>query len=60
MRSDGYTWSPSEPARQKVYRRLYLRTKERLDLMNDTMNYMLVRIERLEERLDELDKSKTA
>jgi hypothetical protein len=51
-------WSPNEPARAQLYQRLYRRTKDRLDRMDDTIGHLLERIERLEQRLDELDKSK--
>jgi len=54
-----HPWSPNEPARQPAYRRLYVRMKERLDLLNDQMNYLLVRIERLEARLDKCKHDKT-
>jgi hypothetical protein len=47
-------WSPDEPARQQLYQRLYRRTKERLDRMDDTIGHLLERIERLERRLDEI------
>jgi len=46
------SWSPKEPARQRAYRRRYLRIKERFDRLDDTIAYMLTRIERLEARLD--------
>lgn len=52
-------FSPDEPARQKLYRRLYMRTKERLDRLDDVVGYLLARIERLEARLDECKHDKT-
>ena len=42
-----------EPARERSYRRLYIRTKHQLDRLDDTVNYLLTRIDRLEARLDE-------
>jgi len=46
-----HSYSLDEPARQKAYRRLYMRIKLQLDRHDDMLNYLLIRIERLEQKL---------
>lgn len=53
-------YSLAKPARQRVvYRQLYRRVNERLDRLDDSLSYLLVRIKRLEARLDEDEHDKT-
>jgi len=51
-------FSPEEPARQRVYRRLYLRTKQRLDRQDDILQYLMGRIDGLQKRFDKLEDEK--
>jgi len=55
MRADGRTHSPKEPARQKLYRRLYIHTKERLDNQDDLINFLIEETDRLRVRIEELE-----
>ncbi len=55
MRKDGRTFSPAEPARQKLYRKFYLRTKIRLDRQDDVLMHLVQRIDKLQKRIEELE-----
>jgi len=52
------THSPDEPARQDAYRRLYLMMKRKLDAIEDSVTYLLGRIDKLQERMDKCNKSR--
>jgi hypothetical protein len=49
------TWSPDEPAREKGYRQLYLRTKRRFEELEGVVGYLLDNIEGLQRRLSQLE-----
>jgi BMFP domain-containing protein YqiC len=49
------TYSPDEPARQKIYRQLYWRTKHSLERYEDILNHVITRIEKLEQRVKRLE-----
>ena len=51
-------WSPSEPARQKPYRKFYWRTKHQFELIEDRLDYLLDYIDELKKRVDELEHKK--
>jgi hypothetical protein len=50
-------FSPDEPAREKLYRRLYVRTKLRLDHHDDVLMYLIERIDELQKRIEELERT---
>jgi hypothetical protein len=49
-------YSPHEPARQKLYRQFYQRTKLRLDRQDDVLMHLVRRIDKLQKRIEELER----
>jgi hypothetical protein len=56
MRKKRLKWSPDELARQPAYRKLYLRTKDDIDRLEDIVAYLRSQIAALRERLDYLER----
>jgi hypothetical protein len=48
-------WSTDEPARQQAYRRLYKQVKLKFDQIDDTVDFLLTKISRIEKRIHELE-----
>jgi hypothetical protein len=55
MCKDGRAYSPDEPARQKLYRQFYQRTKRQLDRQDDVLMHLVQRIDKLQKRIEELE-----
>jgi len=53
-------WSPDEPARQPEYRRLYLRTKMKLEAFEDVIVRMHDKVADLQRRVAQLEKRNDA
>jgi hypothetical protein len=48
-------YSSDEPAREKLYRHFYQRTKRRLDYQDDVLAYLVERIDKLQKRIEALE-----
>jgi hypothetical protein len=55
MRKDGRTWIKEEPARQSDYRRTYLHVKSKLDNMEDSIDFIMEKLKKLEKRVERLE-----
>jgi CII-binding regulator of phage lambda lysogenization HflD len=53
------SYSPNEPARLKAYRQLYLRIKDRLDRQDDVLMHLVQRIDKLQKRIEKLERRST-
>jgi hypothetical protein len=51
--------SPDESARAKLYQRFYRRTKLRLDGQDDVLTYLIERIDKLQKRIEALERNET-